>query len=167
MENNLKESSRIYLFGIALFSYLALISSVYLIRIIFEYIFIINEITFKTSFWIYNCVSLFLFIVGIILSLHVIKKLKSINYLKSLIIAIIILILAQLFQFLVTFYGFDFILENYSVESDKYYDSENNKAIYGIYYVIFEYLKYISIGIIVFVNIKKSNIKISKINSTS
>lgn len=154
MENNLKESSKIYLFGIALFSYLALISTVYLIRMIFENLFIINEVPFKTSFWIYNCVSLLLFIIGITFSLNLIKKLKSINYLKTLIIMILILILAQLIQFLFTFYSLDFILENYSVESDKYYDSENNKAIYGIYYVIFEYLKYISIGIIVFINIK-------------
>ena len=38
MKNPSNESTKIYLFGIALFSYIAIISSVYLIRIIFEYI---------------------------------------------------------------------------------------------------------------------------------
>ena len=151
----LKEKSKVYLFGIALFSYLALISTVYLIRIILENFFIINEVPFKTSFWIYNCISLFLFILGIILSLQIIKKMKVANYFKTIIIVIIILVLAQLFQFLVTFYGFDFILENYSAEFDKYYNGESKKGIYGTYYAIFEYLKYLSIGIIVFINIKK------------
>lgn len=162
MENNLQENSRIYLFGIALFSYLALISTVYLIRIILENFFIVNEVPFKVSFWIYNCVSLFIFIVGIIMSLQIIKNLKSVNYFKTLIIIIVILILAQLFQFLVAFYSYDFIFENYSAEFDKYHDSESDKAIYRTYYALFEYLKYLSIGIIVFINIKKS-----KINSTS
>ena len=158
----LKEKSKVYLFGIALFSYLALISTVYLIRMVFEDVFLINSVSFKTSFWIYNCISLFLFIVGIIFSLHFIKKLKSINYFKFIIIVIIILILAQLLQFLLAIYHIEFLLEYYSIEFDKYYDDESRKAIYGTYYAIFEYLKYLSIGIIVFINIRKS-----KINSTS
>lgn len=162
MENNLKDNSKIYLFGIALFSYLALISTVYLIRIILENFFIINEVPFKASFWINNSISLLLFIVGIIMSLQIIKNLKAVNYFKILIIIIVILILAQLFQFLVAFYSYDFIFENYSDEFDKYHDSESDKAIYGTYYALFEYLRYLSIGIIVFVNIKKS-----KINSIS
>jgi hypothetical protein len=162
MKNPSNESTKIYLFGIALFSYLALISTVYLTRIILENFFIINEVPFKNSFWIYNCVSLLLFIVGITFSLNLIKKLKSINYIRTLVIMTLILILAQLMQFLFTFYSLDFILENYSDEFDKYSNIRREKPIYISYNALFEYLKYLSIGIIVFINIRKS-----KINSIS
>ena len=121
-----------------------------------------NGIPFKTSFWINSCISLFLFIFGIIFLLKFIKKTKSVNYFKYLIIVVVILILAQLLQFLLAIFHIEFLLENYSGEFDKYYNGENKKAIYGTYYALFEYLQYLSIGLIVFINIKKS-----KINSIS
>lgn len=162
MENNLKESSKIYLFGIALFSYLAIISVSFLIGFIVENILILNEFTFVTSYWIFNGVSFFTFILLLILSIKHIKKLKLENYFKTFVGFIIILIISQLLQFILTVYGFEIIFENYFEKTDKYYESEKNKAFYAGFYAVIEYLKYLSIGIIVFINIRKS-----KINSTS
>jgi hypothetical protein len=66
-------------------------------------------------------------------------------------------VLFQLLQFLHTYYGTQYIMENNMAHFKSYYDYLQEKPLYAFYSSVIVYLKYLIFGMLIFVKTKLSS----------
>jgi|GEM_PF-6470637 len=138
--------------GFGVFLYLSITSFGYLIRMLTEKLLIINGVSFETSFWIYSILYLVFILVPFYLAINYFKKTSEINYSKIGVVLIATIILANIGQFIVAYYITEYIEEKFPNQIAAYYDFSKPKGIYFTYEAAFSFLRYILIGIIVFIH---------------
>lgn len=149
MEN--QKAFNINTIGIGIFLWISIISFSYLISLILEKMLMINAIPFEISFWIYNGVSFLFYCVITFIALNYLSKLKAINYSNMYLILIVAVFVLQLLHILIQYFGSNLLDHFYSEEISKYYEFQSNYISLYSYQYIFEFLKYVYLGIILLI----------------
>lgn len=155
MESN---KNLIGFFGIGAFSVLTISAFSYLINVVLVDIHLIINAEPYFIFWSSELLTLLIFSVISFISInYIFEKVEHIkrNLLKTFILTIALYFLFQILQFIYTYYGTPFIIDNYNTRFLSYYDYFNKKPLYQSYSSFMVYVIYVVFGIIVFYKIKQ------------
>jgi len=152
----MKENSKtlIGFFGIGAFCVLTIIGFSYLVKVILRDMNFVLNTKPILNYWTTELIALVFFGIVSFFSINWISKKsesinKNINY--TLFSLIGFYVLFQLLQFLYTFYGTQYIMENHMDSLGKYYDYIKEKPFYETYSSLMLYVKYLIFGILIFI----------------
>lgn len=143
-----------YLIGIGAFILATIIGFTYFVRVAFRDIQIWFDQEPILNYWITECSLIIVYVLLGIISLRTIKTQKdySENKLRKIFFLwIIAFIVSQLFQFLYTIFGTDFVLENRLDEFSNYTDFIRKEYLLNSYQSLFAILRYLIFAIMIFV----------------
>ncbi|MCK7591179.1 hypothetical protein M0G43_11385 [Subsaxibacter sp. CAU 1640] len=146
--------------GLGAFSALSILSFAYLLQVMIRDANFLMNIEPKLNFWITESLTFLIFIIVSLLfltwssqNLETLKK--SIK--KALVISIATYFLINVFQFIYTFYGTQYIMEKSMENMSDYYDYLKENPLYRTCNSIVVYIEYIIFGLIVFFKMKEEN----------
>lgn len=141
----------INLIGIGIFLWISIICFTHLIYLITEKMLIFNGIPFEISFWIYNSVSIIFYCAILFISLNYFNKLQNINYSKLYLILIGLIIIIMFGRIVFQYISTNYLEKSYKEELIIYNINQSENVFLYSYASIFEYLKYICLGIILWI----------------
>ncbi len=137
--------------GIGAFAFLSVLEFCSFIQYVFRNILIISKTQSTLILWLPEIVSLIIFIIILIWIINKFNKLVEINTRKTLIISIVIFFGIILLQYLFTFYGTSYFIDQYFEEFELYHNARKENYELQGYIAFIPILKYLIFGIILFV----------------
>jgi FlaA1/EpsC-like NDP-sugar epimerase len=137
--------------GIGIFLWISIMCFTHLIYLIIEKMLIFNRIPFEISFWIFNSVSTIFYCAVTFIALNYFNKAQSINYSKLYLLLIISIIVVLLVRIIFQYVSTNYIEKSYEEELIIYNINQSENVFLYSYASIFEYLKYIFLGVILWI----------------
>ena len=137
--------------GIGIFLWISIMCFTHLIYLIIEKMLIYNGIPFEISFWINNSVSTIFYCAISFISLNYFNKLQNINYSKLYLILISSIVVIMFGRLIFQYVSTNYLEKFYKEELIIYNINQSENVFLYSYASIFEYLKYIFLGIILWI----------------
>ncbi|MEK6152557.1 hypothetical protein WIW50_04830 [Flavobacteriaceae bacterium 3-367] len=134
--------------GIGAFAFLSIFEFCGLLEYLARNVFIISKVDSKIVLWLPEIISLIAFVILIVWTVNKYNKLIEIETRKVLIKAIGLFFGIILLEFLITYLGGDYFIDNYPEEFDLYIDGgKGNYELLG-YIALIPILKYVFLGVL-------------------
>jgi hypothetical protein len=146
-----QNSININTIGVGIFLWTSINSSTSLIHTIIEKTLMLNSVPFEISFWIYNGLSFIFYCVITFFALNYFKNKKNINYSKIYLVLIITIIALMFGRIIFQYISINFIDKLYREEFIYFNENQSENIFLYSFISIFEYLKYICLGIILLI----------------
>ena len=134
--------------GIGAFTFISINELSGLLEYLIENVLIITRSDPKLIIWLPQTISFILFAILVIWSIKIIKQPTEQNPQRTLNTLIFIWFIILLSQFLITYFGTEILLDNYSEEFDFYHNADKGSLIFRGYLAFIPILHYLIFAII-------------------
>lgn len=151
--NKLK-SELISILGIGAFTYLSVSGFYIMFKDILRDLFIILKTDYSLNFWTTEIVVLTLFTITSFFAIKLVfREIEKSEYRirKIFITLFVVFFVIQIFQFLYSYFGTDYVIENHNENFREFYGFLRENSVLGFYSSLIGICKYLMFGIIILI----------------